>query len=201
MFNPITKKLPASLTVAGISVPIDTGFRIWVQIWKIRESNKDGWKKAFAILTLAYPSKEYKQLIANNYEEALSKALDFLNRTLGNDEPERPPTRSEKRLKGLRLLDWDHDASRVVSDFMREYGIDLTDGDLTMHWWRFMALFNGLSDQSATMEAIAIRAADIDDKNLSGDAKRRLRERKTSLMLPARSKEEAAQNRRLLRGC
>lgn len=201
MFNPITKKLPASLIVAGISVPIDTDFRTWVQIWKIRESNKDGWKKAFAILTLAYPSEEYRRLIAGNYEDALSKALDFLNRTLGDDTPERPLTRSEKRLRGLRLLDWDYDASRVVADFAREYGIDLTDGDLTMHWWRFMALFNGLSDQSATMEAIAIRAADIDDKNLSGDAKRRLRERKTALMLPARSKEEAAQNRKLLRGC
>lgn len=201
MFNPITKKLPASLIVAGISVPIDTDFRTWVQIWKIRESNKDGWKKAFAILTLAYPSEEYRQLLADNYEDALSKALDFLNRTLGNDTPERPLTRSEKRLRGLRLLDWDYDASRVVADFAREYGIDLTDGDLTMHWWRFMALFNGLSDQSATMEAIAIRTADIDDKNLSGDAKRRLRERKTALMLPARSKEEAAQNRKLLKGC
>ncbi len=201
MFNPITKKLPASLIVAGISVPIDTDFRTWVQIWKIRESNKDGWKKAFAILTLAYPSEEYKQFIASNYEDALSEALDFLNRTLGNDAPERPLTRSEKRLRGLRLLDWDYDAPRVVADFAREYDIDLTDGDLTMHWWRFMALFNGLSDQSATMEAIAIRAADIDDKNLSGDAKRRLRERKTALMLPARSKEEAAQNRKLLRGC
>lgn len=187
--------------VAGISVPIDTDFRTWVQVWKIRESANDGWKKAFAILTLVYPLAEHRQLIANNYEEALSKALDFLNRTLGDNTPERPPTRSEKRLRGLRLLDWDYDASRVVADFMREYGIDLTDGDLDMHWWRFMALFNGLSDQSATMEAIAIRAADIDDKNLSGDAKRRLRERKTALMLPARTEEEATRNRKLLRGC
>lgn len=201
MINPITKKMPASLFVAGIFVPIKTDFRTWLKVWKIREGNQAPWKKAFAILAIVYPTAEHKRHIAENYEEALSQALEFLNRTLGDDAPERPLTRSEKRLRGLRLLDWDYDATRVVADFMREYGIDLTDDEVSMHWWRFMALFNGLSDQSATMEVIAIRAADIDDKNLSGDAKKRLRERKTAFMLPARSEEEAAQNRRLLRGC
>ena len=60
-----------------------------------------------------------------------------------------------------------------------------------------MSLFNGLSDTSKTMNTIRIRAADLDDKKLSAREKRVLREQKQMVMLPARTREEVAENRRL----
>lgn len=118
-------------------------------------------------------------------EAAVEAALGFLNL----NEPRKPPSMAKNAKKGSpRLWDWDYDAPRVVADFQREYGIDLTDPGLDMHWWRFWPLFRGLGDSSSTMAAMAARGADPDD--FKGDAKTRLIERQRELALPARTEEE-----------
>lgn len=198
MLSLLTGSMPSTVTVGGISIPIETDWRIWLNVWRIKDSGKEHWKQTFAIFYLVYPNA--LDIVSKNIEEALAQALSFLDRSLGDTTPSRPPTRRERALKGKRLLDWDYDASRIVSDFEREYSIDLTDPDTHMHWWRFMALFNGLSDTSSTMETISIRAADLDAKGMSKEQKKQLRERKAAVMLPARNREEAARNREL-RGC
>lgn len=199
--NQLVRTLPSTVNVGGFVVPIETSYKIWIQVWQIQENpNIEAAKKFFGILYLAYPA-ESTPIVANHKEEALKQALAFLDRTLGDTTPPRPLTQREKRIKDMRLFDWDWDSSRVIADFMREYNIDLTDDEQDMHWWRFMSLFNGLSDTSATMEAISIRAADIDAKGMSAEQKKHLRERKASLLLPARTDKEAAHNRQMLRGC
>lgn len=198
--NQLVRTLPSTVSVGGFVIPIETSYKIWIQVWQIQERpDLEATIKAFGILYLAYPASS-TPVVAKHEEEALEQALAFLNRTLGDTTPPRPLTHREKRIKDMRIFDWDWDSSRVIADFMREYNIDLTDGQ-DMHWWRFMALFNGLSDTSATMEAISIRAADIDAKGMSSEQKKHLRERKASLLLPARTEKEAAHNRQMLRGC
>lgn len=198
--NQLVRTLPSTVDVGGFVIPIETSYKIWIQIWQIQENpNIKAAKKLFGILYLAYPEAS-TPVVTKHKEEALKQAFAFLNRTLGDTTPPRPLTHRELRIKDMRLFDWDWDSSRVIADFMREYKIDLTDGQ-DMHWWRFMALFNGLSDTSATMEAISIRAADIDAKGMSAEQKKHLRERKASLLLPARTDKEAAHNRQMLRGC
>jgi hypothetical protein len=82
------------------------------------------------------------------------------------------------------------DQRRLVADFQREYGLDLTDAACDMHWWRFMALFEGLGDTSRTMTAVGIRATDISSK-LPPEEQKRLRDLKKLYELPLRTKEEA----------
>lgn len=200
MLSLLTNSLPSAVEVGGISIPIETDWRVWLKIWQVKESTEEPWKRTFAILYLAYGDPSSLAIASENVEEALDKALQFLDRSLGSNLPPRPETRRERELKNKRLFDWEHDAHRIVADFEREYAIDLTKESTKMHWWRFMALFNGLSDTSATMDAISIRAADLDAKGMSKEQKKHLRERKAALMLPARNREEAAQNREL-RGC
>lgn len=198
--NQLVRTLPSTVSVGGFVIPIETSYKIWIQVWQIQERpDLEATKKIFGILYLAYPD-ESMPVVSQNKDEALEAALKFLDRTLGDTTPPRPLTQREKRIKDMRLFDWDWDSARVIADFMREYNIDLAD-DQDMHWWRFMSLFNGLSDTSATMEAISIRAADIDAKGMSSEQKKHLRERKASLLLPARTEKEAAHNRQMLRGC
>lgn len=200
MASLLTKTLPSTVDVGGFSIPIETDWRTWVKVWEVRESRKEGWKRAFVILSLVFTDPNALQVASENVDEALEKAIAFLDRTLGDSTPPRPPTKREKQLAGKRLFDWEWDSARIAADFTREYGIDLTDPYTKMHWWRFMSLFNGLSDTSSTMEAISIRAADLDAKGMSKEQKKHLRERKAALMLPARDREEAARNFEL-RGC
>ena len=56
--------------------------------------------------------------------------------------------------------DFTEDANAIHADFMREYHIDLTTAD--MHWWRFMALLDGLISPTFT------RRVEIRTKDLSG---------------------------------
>ncbi len=200
MLSLIKNDLPSAVSVGGISVPIETDWRIWIKVWHVQEKTAEPWKKAYAILSLVFTDADSLHIVTEKPDEALEQAVRFLNRTLGDTLPTRPPTRRERALRGMRLFDWDYDAARIVADFEREYSIDLTNPDTKMHWWRFMTLFNGLSDTSATMEAISVRAADLDAKGMSKEQKKHLRERKAALMLPARDEKEAARNREL-RGC
>ena len=196
----LSKGAPSTVNVGGVSVPLDTNWRTWIKIWKVVDSTKPEWLKAAAILILAYPNDGEKptpyEQASLDPDAALLAAIRFLERREENEQ-KRPLTAFQKKLSGKRLLDWDWDAASVIADFEREYKIDLTSPDTTMHWWRFMSLFDGLSDTSKTMDVVRVRAADLDDRNLSAREKRYLRERKQALMLPARTKEEVAENRRL----
>lgn len=189
----LTAPLPLTVDVGGISLPINTSWRTWVDIWRIVDNPaKEGWKKGAATLRLAFDDEAYAHAISNP-DAAFAAAMDFLMRRQPG-QVEKPLTKQQKRLSSIRTMDWDWDAPLIVADYRREYGIDLTDHDMDMHWWRFMALFDGLSDTASIIDCIRVRAADLDAKGMSKDEKRYLRERKEALMLPARDKKEVAQN-------
>lgn len=203
MINVLTKPMPSSLEVGGIFVPINTDYRTWIDVWTILDNpTADPADKGAGVLLKAFPrtmdgngSVPYLQA-AKHPEEALHRSLLFLECKVKDSAP-KPPTAAQRRLSKLRLFDWAYDSKRVVSDFEREYRIDLTDTATQMHWWRFIALFNGLSDSSQTMTAMQIRGIDLDDKRLGKDERKHYQERQQALMLPARTREEASRNSRL----
>ena len=61
---------------------------------------------------------------------------------------------------GPIAYDFTVDADAIAAAFMREYGIDLTDPDTTMHWWRFMALLEGLYTYGFS-DRVGFRVADL----------------------------------------
>lgn len=197
----LTGGLPSSVEVAGKTIPINTDWRVWVDIWRLTESpNIDNQKRAIAILALAFPRKgDYPtpfDLALKHPNYALDKAIDFLARK-HTDLPPRPLTPRERKLSRKRLIDWDYDAERIIADFEREYSIDLTNPNTKMHFWRFMALFCGLSDTSQIMEAVKVRAADLNERSLSKEQRRLLKEQKQVFMLPARTEAEALEINKL----
>ena len=54
------------------------------------------------------------------------------------------------------------DSDVIAAGFQQKYGIDLTDPATTMHWWRFMALLEGLCGPDFA------RRVEIRTKDLSG---------------------------------
>lgn len=201
MRGTLTGGLPSSLKVDGELIPIHTDWRVWIDVWRLVDNpTADKSAKVVAILALIFPREGESptpfERALKSPEAALMAAMDFLARKRDGEQP-RPKTARERRLEKKRLLDWDYDADRLIADFEREYRIDLTDPETRLHWWRFMALFGGLSDTSQMIDAIRTRAADLSDKGLSKEARSSLKERKIAVMLPARTKEEAAQNSRI----
>ena len=72
------------------------------------------------------------------------------------DEP--PP--SSDHPAGPIPYDFTVDADVIAAAFMRKYSIDLTDPGTTMHWWRFMALLEGLYAYSFAAR-VGFRVADL----------------------------------------
>lgn len=60
-----------------------------------------------------------------------------------------------------QLLSFSEDSSYIYASFMKEYGIDLFCEQGRLHWWKFNALFSGLSADSIIKQIMAIRAREI----------------------------------------
>lgn len=88
-----------------------------------------------------------------NAAEAAEGIQRFYRRV---DEPQR-----EAAAPGGPIpYDFTVDADTITAAFMREYGIDLTDPKTTMHWWRFMALLEGLYTYGFS-DRVGFRTADL----------------------------------------
>lgn len=69
--------------------------------------------------------------------------------------------------------DFYQDRDVILSGFQEKYGLDLTDPQLSLHWWRFMALLEGLLAPDLAQRAY-VRTAKLE--GLSPEAQRELRQ-------------------------
>ena len=74
------------------------------------------------------------------------------------DLPRRPPSKSNQR-----LIDFELDGEYIFASFYQDYGIDLEKEQGLLHWKKFIALFQGLSDKTKIKEIMRIRGMDIPD--------------------------------------
>lgn len=90
--------------------------------------------------------------------EDAAAALEAINRFYRRKDE--PPETSSDGAPGPIPYDFTVDAGAIHADFMREYGVDLTVAE--MHWWRFMALLEGLITPTFS------RRVEVRTKDLSG---------------------------------
>lgn len=58
----------------------------------------------------------------------------------------------------LPVFDFEEDAEYIYASFMLDYGIDLMDAQGRLHWKKFIALFQGLSERTKIREVMKIRS-------------------------------------------
>ena len=101
--------------------------------------------------------------------------------------------RSEKKSK--RVYDFEIDSELIYAAFMQQYKIDLSTVDL--HWWKFKALFNSLSEDTQFIKVVRYRSMDL-SKIKDKDQKKFYREMKSFYRLPdnrtEKEKEEGLNN-------
>jgi hypothetical protein len=90
---------------------------------------------------------------------------------------------SAERSDGKRYFDFDFDAGEIYASFLAEYRIDLFDVDF-LHWYKFRALLQGLSPESAFCRKIAVRFRDT--SNLKGRDRTEAEAAKETVQLPPR---------------
>lgn len=174
--------LPSAVDVGGRAVPINTSHHCGVRVGAILDDPA----VADPVARAAVLGNYFGGLPAGADADALFEAaIRFYRR--GEPAPKR--IRKQSR-PGPRVFDWEVDESRLVADFQRFYGLDITDPSLHIHWWRFVALFDGLpGDTSQTMQAVGVRARDLSDCG-SREGRQLLHAQKKAVALPPRTAAE-----------
>lgn len=121
--------MPNALKIDGKTYPIRTDFRAGIEYQALAAAGKLTAANLYSIW--------FTGPLPDDPAEAAEGVQRFYRR---KDEPH-----PENIGPGGPIpYDFTVDADVIISAFQRAYGIDLTDPEATMHWWRFMALLEGL---------------------------------------------------------
>ena len=149
----LSNRLPDSVEIHGKSYPINTDYRIGIQVESILlDSDMSDDMKVYETIRLYFddmPPLEYA-------EEIIKKIIWFYT---GHElEDERRSQRGNKPGNGL-YFSYIHDADKIAAAFMQQYGVDITEKKL--HWWKFRAMFNSLSEDTQFVKVVGYRAMQI----------------------------------------
>ena len=200
--NILLSSPPETVEIAGSGVRLRTSFRVGIQAMRLMDNPLVDEQEAATLLLFLFFGRQDEgcghPMLPEVVAQHASEALEAVSAFLSMGEPKPPHIMGRQRASvAMRTFCWDGDASRIVADFQREYGLDLTDAALDMHWWRFWSLFRNLSSSSQVMEVVGVRSAVPDEKKMGRAAADDLLRRQMAVMLPARTQEEADQLTRL----
>ena len=139
--NLLTDKLRQGFEIDGKFYPVNTDFRVWIEILEaLKDKTKEGLIKA---LCLCY------KVLPPDIEQAISKMILFLSSE--NIE--------KKEKKGQKLYDLYEDSGLILSSFLMAYNINLINEE--MHWYVFCSLVSALPEDTPFSRAIYYRSVDL----------------------------------------
>lgn len=175
----LTEPLEDIVMVGRQSFLINSAFDIILEIQRLyREENlTDLDKMEQALRMLVVHQRHLKRLSVSEKSEL----LNLIYKQCVNTK-KRPPTKQK-----LPCLDFEHDGEYIYSSFMLDYGIDLVDMQGILPWKKFIALFQGLSENTKIREVMRIRNMDIPKYNGKNNKEvQRIQELKSFYALPVR---------------
>lgn len=155
-------KYPKSVLINGKTYPVRTKIATWVSILQIADDPTLTEAEKLALqLRCAYK----KKIRIDDLREAANKLHWFI-----------AAGKEGKRASGSkRVIDFVQDWPYVVAAFQQQYGIDISPApwwkfwSRPMHWWHFMQLFSGLTDETMIVKIMGWRGmntAKIKDKEI-----------------------------------
>lgn len=121
--------LPSSVNVDGMDFPIQTDFRFWLNFSRIVSDGRQHELSEFDFL--------YKEEVPVDRQKGLDELMAFYL-------PNNPLPRVDESSGDEIIFDYDIDSEMIYSGFYQQYGIDLLDENLRLHFHKFRALLSGL---------------------------------------------------------
>ncbi len=154
--NLLIDRLPDQVLIAGEAWPINSSFFIGIQFELLMQDRElaEG-EKVGRALALYYPE------IPPDLDGALERLLWFYScGKAASTEPETGGGAAAKNAKRPpKAYCFEQDAPLIFSAFWGAYGIDLNEVE-GLHWWKFRALFTGLSSACEFCKVMGYRTAD-----------------------------------------
>lgn len=136
-------------------------FELLMQEKNINEQDK---------IALALQLYYYDLSKITDIKEAINEILYFYAGQQKNNDIEKKKSKEDNK----QIYSYEFDAEYIYSAFMQQYGIDLNSIKY-LHWWKFKALMNNLSDNTQFVKIMGYRSinlAEIKDKNMKKQYKR-----------------------------
>ncbi len=135
-----------------INIKFDTDYRSSIMFELLMQNNKISPEmKLQQALKIYYPNiSEIKKV-----DKAVDNIIWFYRCGKENKS-----THLNKINRNKQIYSYEFDAEYIYSAFLKEYNIDLTEIEY-LHWWKFRALFEGLSKATKIVEIMGYRATDL----------------------------------------
>lgn len=154
MANILLDILPETVDIDGIEYRINSDFRISILFELLMQDDEVGKRqKLIQGLKLYYPE------IPQNMTEAVEKMIWFYR--CGKETESGGHGSGSGRAK--QIYSFEHDDDYIYAAFLEQYGIDLQDVE-ELHWWKFRALFRGLSEDTEFVKIMGYRSVKITSK-------------------------------------
>ena len=188
--NPLYDAFPESVQLCGREYPIATDFRDWLRFYDmLRDPEGTQREKVETMLSfyladvplLAVPMA-HKPLIRFFRARELEETAKEEQENLEDDIPQEPHK---------PVFDYAFDAPYIIAGFWQDYGLDLMDPELAMHWWKFRVLLTGLSERTEFKQRIMYRNTNTADiKNVKERQRIERIQRRIAIPSPAPTDEE-----------
>lgn len=145
----------------GKHINLTLSFDIVLKAFELLEDKDFDDAEKWAILALMFTENE-KDIQGMNGDEITT----FVNAVFDNfinDPPEEGESAASDQpaSKKQPVMDFVQDAEYIYAAFLLDYNIDLFEHQGKMHWRKFKALLNGLSDHSMFSKIVEIRAREM----------------------------------------
>jgi hypothetical protein len=150
MVNFFSQAIPNTITINNTEYEINTDFRVWVEIDRLLTESKGMSPQILAsILRLSFKSKT----LPPKLEDTLSAIINFYGCNEASSKKTSKGAKSQKQ-----IVSFTYDSGLIYAAFLSQYHIDLTCDSL--HWWKFRALFDALTDEHKLSEVMKCRGTD-----------------------------------------
>lgn len=138
---------PLYALINGTKYPINTSYKIGLKCQKIALDKSIGdYERTLAIIYLIFGDKGLEN--SEDYEGLLEKAIFYLKCGEEDKGDSEEPN-----------MDFEQDFDYIEASFVSDHKIDLEKID--MHWWKFMNLLNGLTENCILNRIRYIRDFDV----------------------------------------
>lgn len=149
--NILVDLLPSIVEINNKKYDINSDFRTSILFELLMQDNSTGEEERILMaLQLYYP------VIPEDVNLGIEKMLWFYR--CGKDI-----TKSKGKNKGksvTQIYSFEHDDGYIYAAFMEQYNIDLQDIEY-LHWWKFKAMFNSLSEECLFSKIMGYRSMEL----------------------------------------
>ena len=166
--------------MAGIvCIGLNADFRTGIRLEMTAVSELDDTEKLMRILLLYYGDISG---VPSDVGAAFTAVMNFYH--CDKDNASQGGTATNRR---TQIYSFEHDAPYIYAAFLEQYGIDLTQEN-DLHWWRFQAMFDSLSEKTQFVKIMGYRSMTI-TKDMSPQQKEFYRRMQKTYAIPVSKTE------------